>query len=177
MGVGTQERVEKVLSGHSLPHFENGWKAEPASGGADGFFQSIPWYCKISSPQEGPGPGRFKASATREAELARYVHQRIGEEIRSIAGYYQVLEEVVVEYEGRDLFYLLEAAVVDTSCCGSGGMGFIRVPGFVKDWKFGLNEDGLFVSEVERVEGEEERKKIARWLRARHPGFQEVVFM
>jgi hypothetical protein len=108
--------------------------------------------------------------------MAEHVHQRVGEEIRSIAGYYQVLEEVVVEYEGRDLFYLLEAAVVDTSCCGAGGMGFITVPGFVKKWKYKVNEDGLFVSEVERVEDEEERKRITRLLRSRHPGFSEVVF-
>jgi hypothetical protein len=108
--------------------------------------------------------------------MAEHVHQRMGEEIRSIAGYYQVLEEVVVEYEGRDLFYLLEAAVVDTSCCGRGGMAFITVPGFVKKWKYRVNEEGLFVSEVERVEDEEERKRITRLLRSRHPGFSEVVF-
>ncbi|MEJ5187191.1 MAG: hypothetical protein WHT46_08945 [Candidatus Geothermincolales bacterium] len=108
--------------------------------------------------------------------MAEHVHQPIGEEIRSIAGYYQVLEEVVIEYEGRDLFYLLEAAVVDTSCCGSGGMAFIAVPGFLKRWRYRVNEDGLFVSEVERVQGEEEKKRIARFLKSRHPGFSEVVF-
>jgi Cys-tRNA synthase (O-phospho-L-seryl-tRNA:Cys-tRNA synthase) len=55
-------------------------------------------------------------------------------------------------------------------------MGFITVPGFVKKWKYKVNEDGLFVSEVERVEDEEERKRITRLLRSRHPGFSEVVF-
>lgn len=108
--------------------------------------------------------------------MAEHVHQPIGEEIRSIAGYYEVLEEVVLKYNGRDLLYLVEFAVVDTSCCGSGGIGFIFVPGYIKDSKNRLNKDGLWVSEVDRIDREEDRRDISRLLLARHPGFQQVNF-
>lgn len=108
--------------------------------------------------------------------MADHIHQRVGEEIRSIAGYYQVLEEHLLDYRDRRVLYLLEAAVADTSCCGQGGMGFIMVPGYVTRLRYRKNEDGLWVSEVERVDDEGERRELASIIRARHPGFQQVVF-
>lgn len=108
--------------------------------------------------------------------MAEHVHQPLEEEIRAIAGYYMVLEEGVIEYRGRELLYLVEMAAIDTSCCGRGGMGFIMVPGFINALKARRNEEGLWVSDVDRVEGEEEREEITRLLLARHPGFQQVNF-
>ena len=108
--------------------------------------------------------------------MAEHVHQPIGEEIRSIAGYYTVLEEGVLQYNDRELLYLVEMAAVDTSCCGSGGMGFIFVPGYINALKSRSDEDGLWVSDVDRVEGEEDRRKISEILLSRHPGFQQVNF-
>ncbi|MDD3718814.1 MAG: hypothetical protein PHP28_09155 [Actinomycetota bacterium] len=108
--------------------------------------------------------------------MAEHVHQPMGEEIRSIAGYYMVLEEGVLEYKDREILYLVEAAVVDTSCCGRGGMGFIMVPGYINILKARRNEDGLWVSDVDRVEGEEDRREITRLVLARHPGFGQVNF-
>jgi hypothetical protein len=108
--------------------------------------------------------------------LARHVHQPVGEEIRSIAGYYMVLEEGMLKYRDREVLYLLEAAAADTSCCGGAGMGFIMVPGYVRELRAGKNEDGLWVSEVDRVEDEGERREITRELRARHPGFHQIIF-
>ena len=108
--------------------------------------------------------------------MAEHVHQPIGEEIRSIAGYYMVIEERVLEYGGRELLYLVEMAAVDTSCCGRGGMGFIMVPGYINALRARRGEDGLWVSDVDRVEDGEERKEITRQLRAMHPGFQQVNF-
>jgi len=108
--------------------------------------------------------------------VPEHVHQPLGEEIRSIAGYYMVLEERTLEYRGRQLLYLLEAAAADTSCCGRAGMGFIMVPGYVVTLRERKNGDGLWVSEVDRVSEEAERKEIAALLRERHPGFQQVMF-
>jgi hypothetical protein len=108
--------------------------------------------------------------------MAEHIHQPLEEEIRSIAGFYMVLEECVLEYKDRELLYLVEMAAVDTSCCGRGGMGFIMVPGYINALKTRRNKDGLPVSDVDRVEGEEDRKEITRLLLARHPGFQQVNF-
>lgn len=108
--------------------------------------------------------------------MAEHVHQEIGDEIRSVAGYYQVLEEGVLEYNGLEVLYLVEAAEVDTSCCGSGGMGFILVPGYIRSWKHHKSESGLWVSEVDRVEGGEDRKKIEKLLKDKYPNFHQVSF-
>ncbi len=108
--------------------------------------------------------------------MAEHVHQPLEEEIRSIAGYYMVLEEGVLEYRDRQILYLVQMAAIETSCCGRGGMGFIYVPGYVTALKARRNRDGLWVSDVERVEGEEDRREITRLLRARHPGFNQVNF-
>jgi len=108
--------------------------------------------------------------------MAEHVHQHIEEEIRSIAGYYMVLEEGVLKYKGRDLLYLVEAAAFETSCCGSGGVGFIMVPGYINTLKARRNDDGLWVSNVDRVEGEEARREITWLVLTRHPGFQQVNF-
>ena len=108
--------------------------------------------------------------------MAEHIHQLLDEEIRSIAGYYTVLEEGVLKYKDRELLYLVEMAAIDTSCCGRGGMGFIMVPGYINALKVRRNDDGLWVSDVDRVEGEEDRREITRLLLARHPGFQQVNF-
>lgn len=108
--------------------------------------------------------------------MPEHVHQPVGEEIRSIAGYYMVLEEKTLEYGGREVLYLLEAAAADTSCCGGAGMGFIMVPGYLISLRKGKTQDGLWVSEVDRVSGEAERREITALLKARHPGFQQVIF-
>jgi hypothetical protein len=87
-----------------------------------------------------------------------------------------VLEEAVLQYNDRELLYLVEMAAVDTSCCGSGGMGFIYVPGYINAMKSRRSDEGLWISDVDRVEGEEDRREITGLLLDRHPGFQQVNF-
>jgi hypothetical protein len=111
-----------------------------------------------------------------ERRMAQHVHQVLEEEIRSIAGYYTVLEEGVLECKDRDLLYLVQMAAIETSCCGRGGMGFILVPGYINALKTRQNDDGLWISDVDRVDDEEDRREITRLLLARHPGFQQVNF-
>jgi hypothetical protein len=108
--------------------------------------------------------------------MAEHVHQLIGEEIRSIAGYYMVLREDVLEYKGREVLYLVEAAAADTSCCGGAGLGFIMVPGYINTLKARQNEEGLWVSDVDRIGDEQERRELTTLLLKDNPGFQQVNF-
>lgn len=108
--------------------------------------------------------------------MAEHVHQLIGEEIRSMSGYYMVLEEGLLEYHGRKILYLVEAAAADTSCCGGAGMGFIMVPGYVNALKTRRNEDGLWVSDVDRVDDDKDRQEITGLIKAKHPGFEQVNY-
>lgn len=108
--------------------------------------------------------------------MAEHVHQQIDEEIRSMAGYYMVLQESILEYNGREVLYLIEAAAADTSCCGGAGMGFIMVPGYIRSLKTHQNQEGLWVSEVDRISDEDERGELTRLLKQNNPGFQQVDF-
>lgn len=118
---------------------------------------------------------RAAAGAREEGEL-KYVHHPLNEEIRAIGGYYKVLEEGVLEFEGRKVFYVLKGAHVETSCCGSGGMGLISVPGYIVSWKSGKNDDGLAVSELKRIVDSEPRKKIKALLSRKYPYISVVDF-
>lgn len=96
--------------------------------------------------------------------MTKYIHTPLNEEIRSIGGYYKVLEEDIVDFEGRKLLYVLKAAHVDTSCCGAGGMGFISVPGFVVSYKTETSDSGYLVSDVKRVRDTAAQKRIKQML-------------
>lgn len=106
----------------------------------------------------------------------KYVHLPLDEEIRSIGGYYKVLEDGVLEFEGREVLYVLKAAHVETSCCGAGGVGFLSVPGYVTSWKSARNEDGCEVSRVERVRDREKQRLIRSILTKRYPYISVIDF-
>lgn len=106
----------------------------------------------------------------------KHVHQPLDKEIRSIGGYYKVLEEGLLDFEGRKVLYVLKGAHVETSCCGPGGLGYLSVPGYVRSWKSGKNEEGMAVSEVERVRDKNARKKIHDILAGRYPYITVIDF-
>ena len=68
--------------------------------------------------------------------LLDYVHPALNSEITAIGGYYIFLKEVTLPYQGRMIFYLVGCAVFNSTCCGSGGVSFARVPGFVHRYKY-----------------------------------------
>ncbi len=106
----------------------------------------------------------------------KHVHQKIDEEIRSIGGYYKVLEEEVLDFNGRKVLYVLKGAHVETSCCGTGGIGCISVPGYVSSWKSSTNEEELAVSEVERVRGKEVQRQLRAILKKKYPYIDVIDF-
>ena len=83
--------------------------------------------------------------------MTRYTHFPLNEEIRSIGGYYKVLDEGVIDFEGEKILNALKGAHVETSCCGTGGMGLVSIPGFVVSWKSSESDDGYPISEVKHV--------------------------
>ncbi len=109
--------------------------------------------------------------------MAEYVHVEVGEEIRSIAGYYKVLEEGVLEYKGREVLYLVKMAVVETSCCGPGGMGFISVPGYIVASRARQDAQGTWITDVERISDEAEQREITGILKSGNPHFHQIDFM
>lgn len=104
---------------------------------------------------------------TEPAPAVLYTHKPLGEEIRSVAGYYVLEEEKTLPFRGRDLLLVRGSMVVDSSCCGSGGCGFVHVAGYVVAWKTRRSPEGEAVSEVEPVRDEAEREEIRKWVSGR----------
>jgi hypothetical protein len=106
----------------------------------------------------------------------KYVHQPLNEEMRSIGGYYKVLEEGVLDFEGRKVLYLVKGAHVDTACCGEGGMAYMDIPGYLTSWKSEKNVDGLDVSEVKRIRDSAAQKKVRKILAERYSYISVIDF-
>jgi hypothetical protein len=108
--------------------------------------------------------------------MVEYVHQELGTEVRSISGYYTIQEEGGLSYRDREVLYVVGGAVVDNSCCGSGGCRFIHIPGYVVSRKSRENEEGLSVSDVVPIYSADERAEIQKILDAAYPQSQ-IIFL
>lgn len=97
--------------------------------------------------------------------LNRYTHRPLGEEVRSISGYYAIDEEKRIPFQGREILLAKGSYMVETSCCGTGGCGFALVPGYVLQWKASTNEKGEPVSRIEPVTDEEEKRALSKLIR------------
>ncbi len=82
-----------------------------------------------------------------------------------------------MRFRGKEVLYLKGRAAVESSCCGTGGCGFIKVPGYVLSWKEGRDACGRPVSQVERIEEADQRREIEEILRRAHPAFSQVEFL
>ncbi|MGW8321267.1 MAG: hypothetical protein ACWGSD_06915 [Thermodesulfobacteriota bacterium] len=94
--------------------------------------------------------------------LNHYTHRPLGEEVRSISGYYAIDEEKRIPFQGREILLAKGCWAVDSSCCGTGGCGFALVPGYVLKWKASTNERGEPVSEIEPVRDDEEKQALRK---------------
>ncbi len=94
--------------------------------------------------------------------MNQYTHRPLGQEVRSISGYYAIDEEKRIPFQGREALIAKGCFAVDSSCCGTGGCGFVLVPGYVLQWKASTNEKGEPVSEIEPVRDDEEKQALRR---------------
>jgi hypothetical protein len=104
--------------------------------------------------------------------MIEHIHQPPGTEVQSIGGHYTIMEEGRMDYRGRTLLYVVGVAVVDRSCCGTGGCRFIQVSGYITAWQHQTGPEGLAVSAVEPVAGRNDRKAIKARLDRQFPHSQ-----
>jgi hypothetical protein len=107
--------------------------------------------------------------------VKEYIHQPLEQEITAIGGHYTVTEEVRFPFEGKEILYVKGYALMDTSCCGLKGCAFVYVKGFLVDWKFRKNQEGLELSLVEPVDNERIRSKIRMRIQEKEV-FHQVQF-
>ncbi len=90
-----------------------------------------------------------------------YVHRELGGSVTAIGGHYVLEREALMQLDGRSVLCLVGHALLDNSCCGSGGCGFVRVLGYVEQWKSATDEAGYAMSVVTPVIDQRERQRIA----------------
>jgi len=100
-----------------------------------------------------------------------YVHVAEDEDIGFEGRSYRLAEEVL-DYQGRKVLYLKSEASAVSFCDRSYAchLGSINVKGYVVRWKYGTDEKGEMLSEIEPINNEMEEQEISRLLRANHCG-------
>jgi hypothetical protein len=73
------------------------------------------------------------------------------------------LSEGLLEYQGRKVLYHYAEAAYVTFCTGSGTpwVGSISVKGYVVRWKYGTNDKGEALSEIEPITDLKEQREIS----------------
>ena len=109
------------------------------------------------------------------SEPQDFIHPDLGQEVTAIGGHYVFNKEARITYDGREVFYLVGYAVVNTSCCGVGGCAYALVPGFVKTWKYKTDNNGASVSKIEPVRDTVAQQEVRRMIQKKEV-VQQVTF-
>jgi hypothetical protein len=99
-----------------------------------------------------------------------FTHPELGQEIRSLAGYYVPREEQVMPLNGREVLLVLGDACIDSSCCGCASWSYIQVPGFLVKKHVRRGEEKPEVSEVDTIEDKALRDALVQSLGKKYPG-------
>ena len=83
--------------------------------------------------------------------MSKYTHLELNRDIAAPAGFYTPLKEVRLKYNGREVLYIINQAVIDSSCCGTSDFASALVPGYIVSWRAERNSDGTPVSVVDPI--------------------------
>ena len=99
------------------------------------------------------------SAATRE-----YTHQELRTDYTGLAGYYCPYKEVKLDYQGRQVLYIVGHAAIESSCCGISNWDYVLVPGYILNWQKSANEHGLPVSLVEPIHDPAIRAELSQMI-------------
>ena len=97
--------------------------------------------------------------------MSRYTHLELNSDIEAPSGYYTPVKEVRLNYNGREVLYVINHTVISSSCCGLADFISALVPGYIIRWKADKNKNGLPVSIVEPISDRMAKNKISEIIR------------
>ena len=86
--------------------------------------------------------------------------------------------EHTLDYKGREVLYSYAEASAISFCSASGAnyVGNMNVKGYVVRWKYGMNEKGEALSEIEPITNKKDQEEISQLLWPGSSGNSRVVF-
>ena len=105
-------------------------------------------------------------------DIQDFVHPKLGQEVTAIGGHYVFGKEIRLPFEGREILYFVGYAVLDSTCCGVGGTAYVLVAGYIGQFKYRRNRNGLPVSKVAPVQSRIDRKQIQNLIRKKEMVYQ-----
>jgi hypothetical protein len=112
------------------------------------------------------------AGMQKQSGCVDFIHPVLNEEVRTISGCYMLSQEKRLSYDGREVLYYLGCAVLDASCCGTAGWTYALVAGFIEQWKYRVNSDDLWVTQVKPLRDKAQREKLRRLIKEKEPVHQ-----
>jgi hypothetical protein len=108
--------------------------------------------------------GQGRCFLRRRGLLLDHTHLTLNSEITAIGGEYAFLKEGTVRFQEHTILYYVGCAVLNSTCCGTGGVCFARVPGIVHDFKYKTGASGSPVSTVEPIINKTTQKQLRKIL-------------
>jgi hypothetical protein len=104
--------------------------------------------------------------ASRNKETSRFVYVHPSSDPVLDDKRFTTSTEHTLEYKGRQVLYCYAEASAISFCSASGAnyAGNMTVKGYVVRWKYGANEKGDALSEIESITDSQEREEISRIL-------------
>ena len=92
--------------------------------------------------------------------LQDFAHPQLGQEVTAIGGHYVFGKEIRMPFDSREILYFVGYAVLDSTCCGVGGVAYVLVAGYIRQWKYKNSQDDCFVSQIETIDDQAIQKEV-----------------
>jgi len=104
-----------------------------------------------------------------------YTHQKIGEEVTALAGYYTITDELRIKHNNREILCVIGMCFVESSCCGSRAFRYAAVPGYIVSWHKKKDKAERPISEVEPLTDDALKREITAILGEKHTIFKQNI--
>lgn len=105
-------------------------------------------------------------------QLQDFTHPQLGREVTAIGGHYVFGKEIRLPYHNREILYFVGYAVLDSTCCGVGGVAYVLVAGFIRQWKYRTNQDEHVVSQIETIGDPTIQKEVRKAIQMKEMVYQ-----